>query len=58
MMSNGNGLQALYGRNKLSDYDYDQDGKIDFINLLIRNINKQHADINPGSGYGGGVLTP
>ena len=51
-MINENGLQTLYGHNTLLDYDYNQDGKVDFMNLLVRNINKQHADINPGSGYG------
>ena len=49
---NVNGLQTIYGHNKISDYDNDQDGKIDYMNLLIRNINREHADINPGSGYG------
>ena len=51
-MINENGLQTLYGHNKLSDFDYDQDGKIDFVNVLVRNIKKPYADINPGSGYG------
>lgn len=49
---NVNGLQTIYGHNKISDYDYDQDGKIDYVNLLIRNIKKPYANINPGSGYG------
>ena len=49
---NANGLQTIYGHNKISDYDYNHDGKIDFMNLLIRNIKKPYANINPGSGYG------
>jgi len=49
---NVNGLQTIYGHNKISDYDHDQDGKIDFLNLIIRNIKKPYSDINPGSGYG------
>ena len=49
---NVNGLQTIYGHNKISDYDCNQDGKIDFLNLIIRNIKKPYAEINPGSGYG------
>ena len=50
------GLQTLYGHNEISDYDYDQDGKIDFLNLIIRNIKRPYADINPGSGLGTPLL--
>lgn len=49
---NINGLQTIYGHDKLSDYDFNHDGMIDFMNLLIRNIKRPYADINPGSGYG------
>lgn len=55
---NENGLQTIYGHNKISDYDYDQDGKIDFLNFLIRNVKKPYADINPGSGYGTPLTYP
>lgn len=55
---NVDGLQTIYGHNTISDYDYDHDGQIDFMNVLIRNINKQHADINPGSGYGNPLFYP
>lgn len=55
---NKNGLQTIYGHNKISDYDYNQDGKIDFLNFLIRNVKKPYADINPGSGYGTPITFP
>lgn len=55
---NEKGLQTIYGHNKISDYDYDQDGKIDFLNFLIRNVKKPFANINPGSGYGSPITFP
>ena len=50
---NDNGLHTLYGHDSFAWYDLDNDGRLDFVNVLYRNITKEYGGINSGSGYGG-----
>ena len=45
------GLSTVYGHNSIQYYDYENNGKIFFTNILIRNITKEYGGINEGSGY-------
>jgi hypothetical protein len=49
---NTNGLSTLYGRNKISDYDYENNGKIYFTHFIFRNFTENHENIWT-NGYAG-----
>lgn len=46
------GLSTIYHHDNIQYYDYENNGKIFFTNILIRNITKDYGGINEGSGYG------
>lgn len=46
------GLSTIYHHDNIQYYDYENNGKIFFTNILIRNITKEYGGINEGSGYG------
>ena len=50
---NISGLHTLYGHDNLLWYDQNNDGKIDYVNVLFRNISLAYGGINVGSGHGG-----
>ena len=43
---------TLYHHNLIEYYDANHNGKIDYTNVLIRNITKQYGGLGAGSGYG------
>ncbi len=45
------GLQTIYGHNDISYYDFDNSGKIGYIQFFFRNITKSYGGDDPGSGY-------
>lgn len=51
-INNSGGLSTIYNHNNIQYYDYENNGKIFFTNILIRNITKEYGGINEGSGYG------
>ena len=50
---NNEGFSTLYGHDSFDWYDQDNNGKIDFLNILFRNITKQYGGIDPGNGNNG-----
>ena len=50
---NNSGFNTLYGHNSFEWYDQDLDGRIDYMNILIRNITSEYGSIDPGNGHGG-----
>ena len=50
---NISGLHTLYGHDNLLWYDQNNDGKIDYVNVLFRNISLAYGGLNVGSGHGG-----
>lgn len=46
------GLSTIYHHDNIQYYDYENNGKIFFTNILIRNITKEYGGINEGSGNG------
>ena len=46
------GYHTLYGHDNFLWYDQNNDGKFDFVNILIRNITRNYGGINQGSGSG------
>ena len=51
-INNSGGLSTIYNHNNIQYYDYENNGKIFFTNILIRNITKDYGGINEGSGHG------
>ena len=47
------GLQTLYGRNKITDYDFENKNQIYFAQAMIRNITKKYGGLDSGTGNGG-----
>ena len=47
------GFSTIYGHDDIANYDYNGDNKVDFVNVLYRNLTKNYGDLNPGSGYSG-----
>ena len=47
------GFSTIYGHNHIADYDNNGNNKIDYVNILVRNITYNYGGLNPGSGYNG-----
>jgi hypothetical protein len=47
------GLHTLYGRNSLADYDYKQNERIYYTQMLIRNISREYGGLCSGCGRSG-----
>jgi len=47
------GLETLYGRNNIDDYDYENKEQIYFAQTMIRNISKEYGGISRDLGFGG-----
>ena len=43
------GLQTLYGRNKIADYDYENKNQIYFAQTMIRNITREYGGLSGGT---------
>ena len=51
------GLQTLYGRNKISDYDFENKNQIYFAQTMIRNITSNYGGLEGGNGFGGAGIS-
>ncbi len=56
MINNYGGLSTMYGHDNIVDYDMNNDNKIDFVQIFIRNSSSLYGYLNIGSGFSGGGM--
>lgn len=56
-MISRDGFRTVYGDDNIENYDANHDHRLDYVNVMIRNITRAYGGDNPGSGVSGCVGT-